>query len=381
MACTDCLRPTLQRMLLKFHVCIPIAAGSLLVGVPYSISLLAQWLYGWPNKPGFRKYTEALKPRRIYCLTVAVLEMVKYLQYGKLYIQWKSWYRNSANSKYCVKDIHFGRHGNKLDLYYCPHVDGPGSALSPAVIFVYGGAWGSGERSTYCLLAMQMAKELNKPVICPDYSIYPKGNVMEMVQDIADCILWSRETGHTFNIDKRNIVLIGHSAGAHLCALTALFLAAESEEMGIELSKQRDILTSVKGVVGLSGVYHIMNHYQYETWRGVEYVSTMHKAMGGIENFEHYSPTLFVKTLTEDKLAKLPPFTLIHGTKDTIVPVESTLQFSEALTAAAVKASLFILPHVGHTELVTDLMGSNRRYYHTILGCIKQGINKVTAHG
>ncbi|KAK6464956.1 putative isoprenylcysteine alpha-carbonyl methylesterase ICMEL2 isoform X1 [Huso huso] len=208
-----------------------------------------------------------------------------------------------------------------------------------------------------------------------------QGNVMDMVQDIADCILWSRETGHTFNIDKRNIVLIGHSAGAHLCALTALFLAAESEEMGIELSKQRDILTSVKGVVGLSGVYHIMNHYQYETWRGVEYVSTMHKAMGGIENFEHYSPTLFVKTLTEDKLAKLPPFTLIHGTKDTIVPVESTLQFSEALTAAAVKASLFLLPHVGHTELVTDLMGSNRRYYHTILGCIKQGINKVTAHG
>lgn len=78
---------------------------------------------------------------------------------------------------------------------------------------------------------------------------------------------------------------------------------------------------------------------------------------------------------------RLPPFTLIHGTKDTIVPVESTLQFSEALTAAAVKASLFLLPHVGHTELVTDLMGSNRRYYHTILGCIKQGINKVTAHG
>ncbi|RXM93361.1 WD repeat and FYVE domain-containing protein 3 [Acipenser ruthenus] len=156
---------------------------------------------------------------------------------------------------------------------------------------------------------------------------------------------------------------------------------AFEKNLGLKLGSSEAVSGRIDPIAGLSGVYHIMNHYQYETWRGVEYVSTMHKAMGGIENFEHYSPTLFVKTLTEDKLAKLPPFTLIHGTKDTIVPVESTLQFSEALTAAAVKASLFLLPHVGHTELVTDLMGSNRRYYHTILGCIKQGINKVTAHG
>ncbi|MGH0114856.1 UNVERIFIED_CONTAM: hypothetical protein FKN15_064123 [Acipenser sinensis] len=218
------------RMLLKYHVCIPISAGALLFGVPYSISLLAQWLYGWPNKPGFRKYTEALKPRRIYCLTVAVLEMVKYLQYERM------------EASGIITTVH-----------------SKGIPVWKGTVMLH-------------YLAIRSI-EMWLPF---------QGNVMEMVQDIADCILWSRETGHTFNIDK----------------------ATESEEMGIELSKQRDILTSVKGVVGLSGVYHIMNHYQYETWRGVEYVSTMHKAMGGIENFEHYSPTLFVKTLTEDKLAK-----------------------------------------------------------------------------
>ncbi|KAK1792406.1 hypothetical protein P4O66_012353 [Electrophorus voltai] len=40
---------------------------------------------------------------RVYCLTRAVLEMLKYLQYGKLFFKWKSWYRKVKNNKQCVK--------------------------------------------------------------------------------------------------------------------------------------------------------------------------------------------------------------------------------------------------------------------------------------
>lgn len=45
-------------------------------------------------------------------------------------------------------------------------------------------------------------------------------------------------------------MLIGHSAGAHLCALTTLFLTDGREELFIEASKQRDITLAVKGVIG-----------------------------------------------------------------------------------------------------------------------------------
>lgn len=73
-----------------------------------------------------------------------------------------------------LKGIAFGRRSNRLDLYYSPTVAQPGSEQVPVVVFIYGGAWGSGERSIYCLLAMQMAKELSATVICPDYCTYPK---------------------------------------------------------------------------------------------------------------------------------------------------------------------------------------------------------------
>ncbi|XP_037339376.1 uncharacterized protein si:dkey-193c22.1 isoform X3 [Pungitius pungitius] len=262
----------------RCHMSLPVSVGVLLVGLPYSISLAAQWLYGWPNKPGYKKYIEALKPRRIYCLTRAVLETLKYLQYGRLYFQWKSWYKNEENRKHYEKD---------------------------------------------------------------------------------------------------NIVLIGHSAGAHLCTLAALFLIDGREELFIEPSKQAAITLAIRGVIGLSGVYNIVDHYEHEQKRGVEYVSTMHKAMNGVENFPYYSPTHLLKKLSQDKLDRIPPFALLHGTDDIIVPFDSSAKFCDLLTSLSVKVSLYLLPRVDHTEIVTDLMVPDRRFYHPIYSCIKQEYRKL----
>ncbi|KAL0979907.1 hypothetical protein UPYG_G00191430 [Umbra pygmaea] len=355
---------------------LPMAAGALLVGLPYSISLVAQWMYGWPNKPGYKKYIEALKPRRIYCLTRAVLEMLKYFQYGKLYFQWKSWYKNVENHKHYEKGITFGRRSNKLDMYYSPNVSQSGSGSAPVIVFIYGGGWGSGERSIYCLLAMQMAKELNATVICPDYSTYPKGNVLCMVQDIADCLIWVRESSKRFNLDKDNIVLIGHSAGAHLAALTVLFMVEGRDELFIEASKQTEIATAIRGITGLSGVYNIVDHYEHEQMRAVEYVSTMHKAMNGVENFPYYSPTHLLKKFSKDQLNRVPPVCLLHGTNDIIVPVSSSQRFSDLLTSLSVRVSLHLMPKMDHTEIVTDLMATDRHFYTPVYSCIKQDYSK-----
>lgn len=57
-------------------------------------------------------------------------------------------------------------------------------------------------------------------------------------------------------------------------------------------------------VIGLSGVYSVMDHYKHEKMRAVEYVSTMHKAMDGVENFDYYSPTSLLKKLNEEQLKR-----------------------------------------------------------------------------
>ncbi|XP_034026656.1 LOW QUALITY PROTEIN: probable isoprenylcysteine alpha-carbonyl methylesterase ICMEL1 [Thalassophryne amazonica] len=349
-----------------------VVIGVLIVGVRYSISLAAQWLLGWPDQPGYKKYIEALNPRRTYHLTRAVIESLKYLQYRQLYFQLKSWHMNNENSKLYQKGISFGRRGNKLDIYHSTSATSCEDVPLPVVVFIYGGAWGSSDRSIYCLMGKQMAEELKATVICPDYCTYPKGNVLQMVQDIADCLVWVQESEHKFSLDKDNIVLIGHSAGAHLCALTTLFLIDSREELFIEASKQHYITMAIRGVIGLSGVYNILDHYEHERMRDVEYVSTMHKAMNGVENFSYYSPTHTLKTLNQDKLKRVPPFVLLHRTRDNIVPAESSLRFSELLTSLSVKVSVYLLPRLDHLEIVVNLMASDRRLYHPLYSCIKQ---------
>ncbi|XP_062873558.1 uncharacterized protein si:dkey-193c22.1 isoform X2 [Trichomycterus rosablanca] len=357
---------------IKYRLSLPVAAGAIFVAIPYSISLLAQWLYGWPDEPGYKKYIQALKPRRVYCLTRAVLEILKHVQYSRLYFHWKSWYKDVSNSKHCVKGVPFGRRGNKLDLYHSPSMGQSESELLPVVVFVYGGAWGSGERSMYCLLAHQLAKELNASVICPDYSTYPKGNVLNMVQDLCDSLIWVRENGRSFHLDSDNVVLIGHSAGAHLCMLTTLFLVEALQELFTEPFSHRELTDSIKGIIGLSGVYDIMDHYLHEKMRAVEYVSTMHKAMAGIENFDYYSPTVHLKTLNKEQLRRVPPVAVLHGTSDIIVPVASSEKLRDVLASLSVSVTLYLLPGLNHAEMVTDLMAEDRRFYHTVFGCVKQ---------
>lgn len=92
---------------------------------------------------------------------------------------WKKWNRSAIPKVHSIcldtwKGITFGRRGNKLDLYYPPNTARSKEELAPLVVFIYGGAWASGERAIYCLLAKQMAEELSATVICPDYCTYPK---------------------------------------------------------------------------------------------------------------------------------------------------------------------------------------------------------------
>lgn len=153
---------------------------------------------------------------------------------------------------------------------------------------------------------------------------------------------------------------------------------------------------------GLSGVYNIMDHYEHEQKRAVEYVSTMHKAMNGAKNFPYYSPTCALKQLRQDKLNKyvkilcfdsciclpchqfacfpcapllyfgrVPPFILLHGTSDGVVPFESSVRLSELLTSLSIAVSLYLLPGLNHIEIITDLMASDKRYYHLVFSCIK----------
>ncbi len=102
----------------------------------------------------------------------------------------------------------------KLDFWAGPGRD------APLVIFVHGGGWKRGDKTnatgadkvTHFTARGYAFASLN-------YRLVPAATVEEQATDIATAIAWLKANAGRLGFDGRRIVLMGHSAGAHLSAL------------------------------------------------------------------------------------------------------------------------------------------------------------------
>jgi arylformamidase len=129
----------------------------------------------------------------------------------------------------------------KLDFW---HATGKQSA--PLIVFVHGGGWKRGDKRN--ATGAQKVEHLTKQgyaFASIDYRLVPNATVEQQAADVSAAVAWLRGHAAQLGIDAKRIVLMGHSAGAHLVALVGTdpqYLAAA----GLSLS---DLL----GVIALDG--------------------------------------------------------------------------------------------------------------------------------
>ena len=102
-------------------------------------------------------------------------------------------------------------------LDFSPSAKG-GSA--PLVIFVHGGGWKRGDKRN--ATGQFKAPHYNSQgyaFASINYRLIPDATVEQQAQDVANAIAWLHSKAAQLGIDKSRIVLMGHSAGAHLSAL------------------------------------------------------------------------------------------------------------------------------------------------------------------
>lgn len=244
---------------------------------------------------------------------------------------------------------------------------------------------------------------LNAVAVVPNYSLSPKGTVTEMVEDTLHSILWTIQNIQRFGGDPKRILLCGHSAGAHLFALTLI----ESERYALNSTKKEGddlspfhclfstaheqygsvpshqlIRNHISCFVSLSGVFDINHHFEHEASRGVEEFSPMQPAMLGKPNFHKFSPTKLVHQHLapySDQI-QLPPYILGHGLLDTTVPLSSARKFAESLKLAGIHHSLEEWDNVEHSDVVTDVMSQKKTpATKAVLNMLSQAINKYSA--
>ncbi|CEF97145.1 Carboxylesterase, type B [Ostreococcus tauri] len=259
---------------------------------------------------------------------------------------------------------------------------------APVALFVHGGVWASGEKWQFSPMATALARE---GVVCcvATYSLYPRADAVQMWDEISRAISWTMDNIETYGGDANRVSVVGHSAGAQLCARALLQRGGVKNVKSKTSTREwhRDSRMPRK-FIGIAGVYDIGYHYEYEDSRGVAIVSTMARAMNGAENFDMCSPARLMPrrkrdgrsvvpgpdNLTGDVMAKMagfyrksedvaesleeevafPPTVLMAGCADITVPWHESADFYWKLQDAGVPSRMLLYLKEDHVDFVLN---------------------------
>lgn len=220
------------------------------------------------------------------------------------------------------KDIQYGKGGDKpllLNLYSPAKLDKP----APGLIFIHGGGWTSGHRKDYKYYTIRFAKR-GYIVATISYRFSQDAPFPAAVQDAKCAVRWMRANAQKYNIDPNRIAAIGGSAGGYLAMM--LGYSADVPELEGD-GGWEGVSSKVQAVVNLYGPADI----DCPSARDVDVVTKfLGKPYSEIQDqYELASP---YRHITPDD----PPPLILHGTIDTIVPVQQSDMLAEKLKAAGV---------------------------------------------
>jgi len=88
----------------------------------------------------------------------------------------------------------------------------------PAVLFIHGGGWSSGDRTQHLPMAQQLAAR-GYVCVLPEYRLSTEARYPAAVLDLKAALRWLRATAAAHNIDTARVAVWGFSAGGQLAAL------------------------------------------------------------------------------------------------------------------------------------------------------------------
>jgi acetyl esterase/lipase len=218
---------------------------------------------------------------------------------------------------------------------------------APVLLFVPGGAWVHGSRLLQGYALMSHLAELGWVCLSIDYRVAPHHAWPAHIIDVKTAIAWARANVDKFGGDRNFVAIAGTSAGGHLSALAGL--TANDPEMHDELPEGSD--TSVDAVVGIYGRYDWEDRSTPERDRFVDFLERVvvkRKIAKHPEIFRNASPIARVH-------ADAPPFLVVHGTGDSVIPVAQARSFVERLREVSESVVSYVeLPGAGHAFDMTD---------------------------
>jgi acetyl esterase/lipase len=168
-----------------------------------------------------------------------------------------------------------------------------------------------------------------------------KFNVLEMLANLNEGIHWVKTHAGDYGIDAERLGLMGASAGGHLACLAAV--SAEDGDAGSN-NKSSAQNTRVKAVA----VFFPPTDFLDFGGKTLGPQDDLTSRLLGNDPPADLAPLLKQISPAHLVTAKTPPFLLIHGDADPVVPLQQSERMLAALKQAGVPAELIVKPGGGH---------------------------------
>jgi acetyl esterase/lipase len=254
----------------------------------------------------------------------------------------------------------------KADLY-APLTGGP----HPAILWIHGGALIFGDRTMLPPAQRDLYLAAGYSVVSIDYRLAPETKLPRILEDINDAYAWLLASSKELGIAGDRVSVVGHSAGGYLALMA-----------GVRFRPRPRAVVSFYGYGDIAGNWYSRPDPYYltqpavsreEAWRTVgrqpvsegdetrRFAFYRYCRQNGLwpELVSGYDPLqepqafdVFCPVRNID--AGYPPTLLVHGSKDSDVPVEQSSGMAQALAAKSVPHELIILDGYDH---VFDIEG------------------------
>lgn len=224
-----------------------------------------------------------------------------------------------------------------LDLYL-PDAAGP----LPLIVWIHGGAFRMGCKED--LIPLQILEQ-GYAIASLNYRLSQHALFPAQIEDCKAAVRWLRAHASTYGLDPLRFVSWGESAGGHLAAM----LGTAGNEQGFEVGEHLEYSSRVQAVLDFFGPTDFLQMDTNRLPDGMVHDtadSPESELVGGpiqerAAEVARANPVTYVTPAA-------PPFLIVHGDRDLLVPYHQSILLVDALRMASVPVTFYTVAGAGH---------------------------------
>ncbi|MCX7885842.1 MAG: alpha/beta hydrolase, partial [Verrucomicrobiae bacterium] len=236
-----------------------------------------------------------------------------------------------------------GHERQKLDLFLPEKPAGP----LPLIIWIHGGGWAAGSKEG-CPPLRAGYVERGYAVASIGYRLSGDAIFPAQIEDCKSAVRWLRANAKQYGLDPDRFAVWGSSAGGHLAAL----LGTSGDVKAFDVGENLHVTSRVQAVCDYYGPTDFLQMDAHAPpdarLKHDSPASPESRLIGGPiqENKEKVARANPITYVTPDD----PPFLIVHGDADPVVPIHQSKLLFEALKKAGVPVRFHTIKGAGHGQ-------------------------------